>query len=339
MSGDQFATLIADLSRSCRAAALAWLVGARVAYLWDDRKRRRESDLAALKDFYGAYGEFFTTWKLWDSHKQSQERGYVLAEPPPDFQWRMLEQAEEAESEFEALLIKIASERRLVGRQKLLIRSFRQAYQSLRENIRKDKALAWWATEPVAMPERLQGFRQYQAFKALAEYFARQLDAPVRPPRWKRVLTRMRRALSRQDHRASDDRESIDALLSITSAESGWTEVAERELLTTPPRRTPVALLEENPAMTRELYDQVRDKLDLGHNPAAGLIFHAAGAGLKSWVAYDVWESRAAWNRFLVQRLQPAVKEVFTAAGLEMPPPHRQEIFELHALGMDLPRQ
>lgn len=99
-----------------------------------------------------------------------------------------------------------------------------------------------------------------------------------------------------------------------------------------------VALLEENPVMTRELYDQVRERLDLEKNPAAGLIFHAAGVGLESWVAYDVWESRAAWDRFLEERLQPAVKEVFTAAGLETPPPHRQEIFELHALIVDSPR-
>jgi hypothetical protein len=233
MSDDQIATLIADSWKILFAAALAWLVGTRVAYLWDERKRRRESDLEALNGFYRAYGEFFTTWKLWDSHKQKRERKYVLADPPPGFQWKMLEQAEEAESEFEALLIKIASERRLVERQKLLIRSFRQAYQSLRENIREDKALAWWATEPdETMPERREGFRQYQAFKALAEYFARQLDAPVRPPWWKGILTRVSRALSRRDHRASDDRESIDALLSITSREYGWTVVAERELLT-----------------------------------------------------------------------------------------------------------
>jgi hypothetical protein len=100
----------------------------------------------------------------------------------------------------------------------------------------------------------------------------------------------------------------------------------------------PVALLEENPVMTPELYDQVRERLDLENNPATGLIFHAAGAGHGSWVAYDVWESRAAWDRFVDERLQPAVKEVFTAAGLQSPPPHRQEIFELHTLVMDAPR-
>jgi hypothetical protein len=94
----------------------------------------------------------------------------------------------------------------------------------------------------------------------------------------------------------------------------------------------PVALLEENPVMTADLYDQVRQMLDLENNPAAGLLVHAAGPGDGTWIAYDVWESRDAWDRFLEDRLQPVVQEVFTAAGLKPPPPHRQEIYELHAL-------
>lgn len=99
-----------------------------------------------------------------------------------------------------------------------------------------------------------------------------------------------------------------------------------------------VALLEENPVMTPELYDEVRRRLDLEHTPARGLIFHAAGVGLESWVAYDVWESRAAWDRFFEERLQPTVTEVFAAAGLGPPPPHRVEIVELHAVLADAPR-
>ena len=93
-----------------------------------------------------------------------------------------------------------------------------------------------------------------------------------------------------------------------------------------------VALLEENPVMTAELYDRVRERLDLEHRPAEGLLFHAAGPGAGSWVAYDVWETQDAWDRFLEDRLLPVVQEVFRAAGLEPPPPHRQEIFELHAM-------
>ena len=47
--------------------------------------------------------------------------------------------------------------------------------------------------------------------------------------------------------------------------------------------------------MTAELYDRVRQMLDLENNPAAGLIVHAAGPGVGAWIAYDVWESRDAW--------------------------------------------
>jgi hypothetical protein len=92
-----------------------------------------------------------------------------------------------------------------------------------------------------------------------------------------------------------------------------------------------VALLEENPAMTAVLYDRVCERLDLEHHPAAGLLVHAAGAGSQSWVAFDVWESRQAWDTFASQRLEPVVREVFTAAGLAPPPPHRVDIYELHA--------
>ena len=70
-----------------------------------------------------------------------------------------------------------------------------------------------------------------------------------------------------------------------------------------------VALLEENPTMTSELYDQARRSL-----------------------TFRVWGSREAWDRFLEERLRPAVEDVFIAAGLEPPPPHRQEIFDLHTL-------
>jgi hypothetical protein len=93
-----------------------------------------------------------------------------------------------------------------------------------------------------------------------------------------------------------------------------------------------VALLEENPAMTAELYDRVRERLDLEREPAAGLLFHAAGPAGGSWIAYDVWETPEAWDRFRDDRLMPVVQQVFAAAGLAPPPPHRQEVFELHAM-------
>jgi hypothetical protein len=39
-------------------SVLAWFVGTQVAYRWDEVKRRRELDLAALNDLYESAGGF-----------------------------------------------------------------------------------------------------------------------------------------------------------------------------------------------------------------------------------------------------------------------------------------
>jgi hypothetical protein len=172
MTSDLGADLLKVLFGAVVASALAWLVGTRIGYKWDEIKRRRESDRAALDEFYRVYGEFFSTWKLWNAHRRSG------VPAPHDARWALLERAEIAESGFESLLVKIASERRLSERDVRLVASFRQAYQSLREHIRDDQALMWWATDKEG---RTKGFRQYHAFKGLAAYFATLLAADTSP--------------------------------------------------------------------------------------------------------------------------------------------------------------
>ena len=61
--------LIVVLFGSLVASGLAWVVGSRLTYMWDERKRRRENDLAALASFHQVYGEWFATWKLWSASK------------------------------------------------------------------------------------------------------------------------------------------------------------------------------------------------------------------------------------------------------------------------------
>ena len=51
--------LITALFTAVVGSVLAWIVGTEVSYVWDERRRRRESDLAALATFYRLYGEFF----------------------------------------------------------------------------------------------------------------------------------------------------------------------------------------------------------------------------------------------------------------------------------------
>ena len=37
------------------AAGLLWGIGYQLTYVWEDRRRRRESDLAAMETFYRLY--------------------------------------------------------------------------------------------------------------------------------------------------------------------------------------------------------------------------------------------------------------------------------------------
>ena len=60
----------------------------------------------------------------------------------------------------------------------------------------------------------------------------------------------------------------------------------------------------------------------LGVEPPAGLIMSAAGEADGTWKAVKLWESKEAYERFLQERLLPAVRQVrgeqVVAAG---PPP------------------
>ena len=190
----------------------AGLIGNLLTYRWDDARRRRESDLAARERFYDAYAQFFTTWKLWDAHKR-----FPNTSAPADVQWQMLERAEDAESTFEALLVKLASERGLDDRACRLLAAFRQAYQSLREHIREDEELAWFNRD---IHGDDGGYREYQAFKMLAEYLATLLA--LNPPR---------RVLSAKTRAAPTEEQAIQTLLNVTTRSENWVALAECELL------------------------------------------------------------------------------------------------------------
>jgi hypothetical protein len=79
------------------------------------------------------------------------------------------------------------------------------------------------------------------------------------------------------------------------------------------------AILIEFPKGTQRQYDEVIDALGLKdpNNLPRGLISHVAGPTESGWEVVDVWESRADFDRFLAQRLGPAVRE----AGLPAPRP------------------
>lgn len=219
------------------SAALALSVGSLVAYLWDDLRRRREGDLATVEGFYRTYGEFFATWKLWEAHMggeapaegsstsasvQAPLRAETLA-APADVQWRLLERAAAAEAGFEAVLVTLASERKLADRDIKLLGCFREAYQMLRERIRENERLTWRAS-PIP-DEDAVGFKQYLWFKSLAEYVVVTLadsPGPWPPMGW---LWPMRR-------RTTPD-EAARSLRAITwrrAFKGRWWTIAEEEL-------------------------------------------------------------------------------------------------------------
>jgi hypothetical protein len=207
-----FSNLVFDLIKIVVGALVtvlsAGLIGNLLTYQWDEVRRRRESDLAARDGFYSAYAQFFTTWKLWNTHIRHQ-RGH----PPNDVQWQLLTEAEKAEGAFESLLVKIASERELDDNARQLLAAFRQACQSLRESIRDNQPLAWWATNVQSDKE---GYRQYRAFKGLAEYVAILLAEDRRRELFSFLRSR----------RQPETAYAITSLLAITLRIESWTDVA-----------------------------------------------------------------------------------------------------------------
>ena len=85
-----------------------------------------------------------------------------------------------------------------------------------------------------------------------------------------------------------------------------------------------VAMMVDNPEGTREMYDRVREELDLQDKPAGG-IFHVAGPSPSGgWRVIEVWESPEDAQRFVQERLQPA----FDAVGVQGRP--EPEIWDVH---------
>jgi len=76
--------------------------------------------------------------------------------------------------------------------------------------------------------------------------------------------------------------------------------------------------------VTEEQYDAVMDKLGLDEDPPEGGIFHVCGFGGGAMRVFDVWDSQAAFEGFMGERLQSVIQEV----GLEGEPP--VEYYELH---------
>ena len=61
---------------------------------------------------------------------------------------------------------------------------------------------------------------------------------------------------------------------------------------------------------TAEQYEAVHGHIEADENPPDGLVFHCAGPIDAGWGIIDVWESRDHFDRFLGERLAPAIEEL-----------------------------
>jgi hypothetical protein len=95
----------------------------------------------------------------------------------------------------------------------------------------------------------------------------------------------------------------------------------------------PVGVLQALSGGTEEQYEQIGEKMfgvrssDFSSAEAPdGLIIHSAGPTEDGWYVYDIWESQAHFERFVQERLMPAMQE------LGAPPGAQPQFFEIHNL-------
>src|SRR5262249_60822365 len=72
--------------------------------------------------------------------------------------------------------------------------------------------------------------------------------------------------------------------------------------------------------MSKQIQAKVTEKI-VGRPPHVrddespeGMIVHSAGQGEQGYYVYDVWESREAFERFMEEKLGPAIAEVWGGA-------------------------
>jgi hypothetical protein len=165
-------TIVAAVLGPVIGIVLAGLVGNKVAFQWDVRKRRTELDLDSLHGFYKLYGEFFALLKLWDCYKRRAD-----GKPTePAVLDRFLVRATDSEGRLEALLLKVSSERELGEAERDLFGAFRQGYQTLRESAREDLPVNWTGSN----------FAPYAAFKELASAISQLLSSDANC-RWEAI--------------------------------------------------------------------------------------------------------------------------------------------------------
>jgi hypothetical protein len=151
------------------------VLGGAAGFAWGAVRHRRELDLAALADFRDAYGKCCAVWRAWSALLDTTpEGGQRLRPSAAAHRPELIQRAADVEGVFDALLVKIATERRLSDDEIRRLGRFREGYQRLRESIEKSRPV------PFRVQYQREEAMAYVAFKALSVEFAALLSQPMR---------------------------------------------------------------------------------------------------------------------------------------------------------------
>jgi hypothetical protein len=92
-----------------------------------------------------------------------------------------------------------------------------------------------------------------------------------------------------------------------------------------------VVVITRPEGVNEQMYDAVQEKL--GDEMPAGMIVHTSG-NADAFQIVDIWESREAHDRFVQDRLVPAINAVMRDMGMDevQGPPLDQTIYQAHSL-------
>jgi hypothetical protein len=120
--------------------AAGWFVGQKIIANWDLRKKQQELDISTAVQFQQLYGELKEVGRLW---RESQKPEASRIRLPKELCWSLLAKGANAESKYEAVAMKLASERVLSRSELAALGLFRQACQQLRQSIRENQGVSW----------------------------------------------------------------------------------------------------------------------------------------------------------------------------------------------------
>jgi hypothetical protein len=143
MDPDLSAVILQELIKTLFSGALlavGWFLGRNIVASWDIRRKRQEIDVATAVQFQQLYGELKEVARLWRDVNKEDAAGLA---PPSGYRWQLLANAIQAESKYEAVVIKLASERVLTIDERRTLGLFRQACQELRVSIRRANKVSW----------------------------------------------------------------------------------------------------------------------------------------------------------------------------------------------------